>query len=486
MRQIRKYQKDKGRILDSNKLLYHSLPIGCILALLLLGSICINPLGFGSNGSDDKVYAADPSPEPQPDGSTNNISLSIDGNSSNDSYSKSLNAVTNQTNYIAYNVVATASNIESYSLSIKYTDGSTSLKNSTAGATTINPVASTGVQGKSMTSNTWGWGWSDNTSTANGDMTYRPMQTSDSVIKSANASSANVNGKIVFAANFGEGATAGSYSTNALLSFAIQPKAVTGLTALTYMQDMTSDVCAASSVGDSKKLVDNRSNSTSYTVTKFKDNKCWMAENLKLGATSTTTALTPNDSDVTANWTMPALTTASAPVWGTNSNPSSLSNSWFNINGATTTSGYLYSWCMATANSCTTLPVKTDGTYQQAPSSICPKGWALPSTTDYQNLLTAAGATSSNGKSILMASPYNFVVTGYVVGSNTIPNSTGGYYSTSESSYTYYSAMNSYQTRATQDNANYVSRLEITDTYTNVIGAPFGWGSGTAVRCIAR
>ncbi len=234
MRQIRKYQKDKGRILNSNKLLYHSIPIGCILALLLLGSICINPLGFGSNGSDDKVYAADPSPEPQPDGSTNNISLSIDGNSSNDSYSKSLNAVTNQTNYIAYNVVATASNIESYSLSIKYTDGSTSLKNSTAGATTINPVASTGVQGKSMTSNTWGWGWSDNTSTANGDMTYRPMQTSDSVIKSANASSANVNGKIVFAANFGEGATAGHYTAKALVSFAIEPNVVTYTYTLSY------------------------------------------------------------------------------------------------------------------------------------------------------------------------------------------------------------------------------------------------------------
>ncbi len=465
MRQIRKYQKDKGRILDSNKLLYHSLPIGCILALLLLGSICINPLGFGSNGSDDKVYAADPSPEPQPDGSTNNISLSIDGNSSNDSYSKSLNAVTNQTNYIAYNVVATASNIESYSLSIKYTDGSTSLKNSTAGATTINPVASTGVQGKSMTSNTWGWGWSDNTSTANGDMTYRPMQTSDSVIKSANASSANVNGKIVFAANFGEGATAGSYSTNALLSFAIQPKAITTLADITTMQAMTSGICANTPIGNTEyTLTDTRDNKT-YTVAKLKDGNCWMTQNLNLKvADLASSQLDSSTTDL-----------ADGNTYTLYANNTEYSNEH----------GTFYQDQVATVNSGT---IGSDNAYiNDAPYSICAKGWTLPtggSNGQFAALLNDVAIAQA------LTVPYNFVLGGYVsyrtetgVGTQTGYWTKTGAASSSEASNT---VSDKPIARAPSTSPTRVLLVIMNTTTIDSIGRRGGESDSYSIRCVAR
>ncbi len=384
----------------------HSIPILCIFTLLAFNLVLINPQ---SHYKAPEVYAADCELGVDCEDTGSGISLSIDGNSSNDSYSKSLNAVTNQTNYIAYNVVATASNIESYSLSIKYTDGSTSLKNSTAGATTINPVASTGVQGKSMTSNTWGWGWSDNTSTANGDMTYRPMQTSDSVIKSATASSANVNGKIVFAANFGEGATAGSYSTNALLSFAIQPKAVTTAiwsngvdSGINNLQEMTSSVCNNSSVpiNSTITLTDSR-DSKSYSVAKLKDNKCWITQNLGLEL-NTSKTLTPNDTNITSNWT-PANSTLVSTI-NTSVNGFADTNQYTVVSvtdHSHTDYGVYYSWLAATAGAGTS--AVTSGSVS---TSVCPKGWRMPTPTEFNTAINGVSGSA------LGNTPYNFLNSG--------------------------------------------------------------------------
>ena len=71
---------------------------------------------------------------------------------------------------------------------------------------------------------------------------------------------------------------------------------------ITNMQDMTQSICANSKVGDTATLTDTRDNST-YTIRKHEDKNCWMTQNLRLTGEKT---LTPADSDVASNYTLPA------------------------------------------------------------------------------------------------------------------------------------------------------------------------------------
>jgi hypothetical protein len=58
-------------------------------------------------------------------------------------------------------------------------------------------------------------------------------------------------------------------------------------------------------------LADNRgatpADYRTYRIAKLADNKCWMLDNLKLGSTTGTTTLTPSDSNITSNFTLPQV-----------------------------------------------------------------------------------------------------------------------------------------------------------------------------------
>lgn len=70
---------------------------------------------------------------------------------------------------------------------------------------------------------------------------------------------------------------------------------------INYMQDMTPAECAKVTPREKKRLIDRRDGKY-YWVEKLQDGNCWMTQNLALDL-STSTALTPSDSDVAANWT---------------------------------------------------------------------------------------------------------------------------------------------------------------------------------------
>jgi uncharacterized protein (TIGR02145 family) len=153
------------------------------------------------------------------------------------------------------------------------------------------------------------------------------------------------------------------------------------------MQAMTQEYCANMTVynGSNPNVIltlnDTRNNQT-YQIAKLADNNCWMLNNLKIAnynATSTDTNLTNKSS-----FTIPALDTTDnydvdnpyvyGPVPGDSSgNPGSTTS-----NSAITTDtfyGYLYNWSAATAGeSQTTMPAGSGN----APNSICPKNWRLP------------------------------------------------------------------------------------------------------------
>jgi prepilin-type N-terminal cleavage/methylation domain-containing protein len=157
--------------------------------------------------------------------------------------------------------------------------------------------------------------------------------------------------------------------------------------ALMDMQDFTSQDCQALTVftGSNQSAVvtlhDPRGTGQDYEVAKLADNRCWMIENLRLGSTSGTTPLTPSDTNISANWTLPQVAIPSA---GSYDQPQAIGPIPGDTGSApsATNHGYLYNFCAATAggtasggsNTCTpqaTMP-------QNGTRDICATGWRLP------------------------------------------------------------------------------------------------------------
>ena len=297
---------------------------------------------------------------------------------------------------------------------------------------------------------------------------------------------------------------AGDYENELIFTIVANPEPTPPtISEITNMQEMTPETCAVSVENETKQLIDIRDNK-SYWVTKLADGNCWMTQNLDLDL-STTTTLTPEDSDVTANWTPSRATISGAANLNTtnwannNNNPYSFDpgNYYFDgtyYNYSSVTCNYLtatcnhfaqtpyelngehghignyYNWSAAVASNDTSA---TTAAGTDINTSICPKGWRLPhgyrSTqgNDFATLNTAyGGATSSD--SVLLANPL-FFVRGGDVNSGSLSNSAyGGHYWSS----TAYSATN----------AAFLGFLS-SDVGTS---ASSNRGNGFSVRCLAR
>ena len=69
-------------------------------------------------------------------------------------------------------------------------------------------------------------------------------------------------------------------------------------------------------VGDTAIAIDTRNNQP-YCIGKLADGNIWMLTNLKLGSITSPMNLTPADTNITSNWTLPALTTSDDPKYST-------------------------------------------------------------------------------------------------------------------------------------------------------------------------
>lgn len=209
--------------------------------------------------------------------------------------------------------------------------------------------------------------------------------------------------------------------------------------------------------GQTVTAVDERDGNT-YTVRRLADGNLWMTQNLRLGGDQAIT-LTPNDSDVTSNYTLPASSTS-----GFSNNTAS------NVYVDATYGGY-YTWCAASAGTCTS--ATSDGAV--ATGSICPKGWRLPtggSSGEFSVLDKALGGTGSNGPRsdsyLIDESGPAFVRGGLYYGSSPYNQGTRGNYwsSTARSSTSaYYLSF-------------YSSNVYPADIYNR--------NGGSSVRCVAR
>ncbi len=167
---------------------------------------------------------------------------------------------------------------------------------------------------------------------------------------------------------------------------------------ITTMQQMNPEICNNTSTGTTYNLNDTRNNTT-YTVQKFNDGRCWMTQNLKI----TNLTIYPSNSNISVEEARFYIPASSDSGFG------SSTGSYAYVSGST---GY-YSWCAATAGSCTNLSAG-----MEAKSSICPKGWELPSggsNGEYSIFLKAENITSA---SQITRSPYSFTASGRIVSSN--------------------------------------------------------------------
>lgn len=134
-------------------------------------------------------------------------------------------------------------------------------------------------------------------------------------------------------------------------------------TATSSGKTMQTFACSSLQEGQITTLIDSRDGNP-YNVAKLKDGKCWMVDNLRLGKKGATMTLTSADSDVSANFTLAA-------------NDANAFDNTADKNAVYIKAEYggYYSWYTATAGT-----GKSTTTTGNATSSICPKGWRLPTS----------------------------------------------------------------------------------------------------------
>ena len=155
----------------------------------------------------------------------------------------------------------------------KQQDGKANLTSSDlANPAVISPVEGT-VSSSSFPSNTWGYSLDG----AN----YQAVPATTGMIKETATTTHNDTYNLAFGVNVDTTLPSGQYTNSVTVSAVANPLKITSLSQLTYMQDMTSDICLNTAEHVTKQLIDTR-DGKSYWVAKLKDGNCWMTQNLDL------------------------------------------------------------------------------------------------------------------------------------------------------------------------------------------------------------
>lgn len=415
-------------------------------------------------------------------------------------------------------LTVSTNNTTGYGLYLKTTGDDNSLHNTIAPEQVIAPVTADSAA-NDFGKNTWGYHLG--TTPADADTVYSAVPTAEGA---ALASSDQTATKDVYQLTFGTNVDidlpAGEYTNSVLVSVVANPMEITSLTQLTYMQDMTADICNISAENATTQLIDTR-DGNKYWVAKLKDGKCWMTQNLALElgrnadgrvtAKNSGVVLNANNSDIepTTNFTLSYETTNDASVVGMTDTGRSIYYDRYILNSLSPDktadvglSNEIYytnvgdpEWrdtYVATDTKAVEENSKTydahyllGAFYQRSAAiagsangtqSICPKGWKLwlngtnAATSDFATLLPLYGFSSSSivGETSVITAPLYLAEFGYVGGYTYLPNNL--FYWTSG----YFEATKSYM--ASIDFKKQVLRLRSTDENRYAFN----------VRCIAK
>ena len=136
------------------------------------------------------------------------------------------------------------------------------------------------------------------------------------------------------------------------------------------LQDMTTSICNITRTGSNmSQLIDVRDNEV-YYVSKLKDNKCWLLDNLRLGGGSTI-SLDSSNTNIPGNYNLPAsicntYTTGCINASYKNNIPTHYGNS-------SGKRGVYYNYCAASGGTYCYSSSTANASYD-----ICPKNWRMP------------------------------------------------------------------------------------------------------------
>ncbi len=255
----------------------------------------------------------------------------------------------------------------------------TSLNHKSNTGSTFTSLATNASLADITNDNTWGYTISDNGNTW-ANYSGLPIYTAEA---GKTLKESNTNGTTSFQFKIGAKAsnTQPSGEYNNVINFTVTSNAAPDPTY--YMQDVATwggSVTAGSEI----TAIDSRDDKT-YTVARLADGNLWMTQNLDHDIDSTRT-YTPQDTDISANWT-PSTSTYTTTTWngsiaapesydpGTlywsgianDSTPVSSGNSHYHL-------GNYYNWTAAVAMNSSSAYTTTALVDQ----SICPSGWTLP------------------------------------------------------------------------------------------------------------
>ena len=345
----------------------------------------------------------------------------------------------------------------------------TSLSGSVADSGHTIPTLLAATSEANFPNNYWGY---KRTSSSIADALYNPMVANVNIPVSTYGSTTNGEiSKVNFGVKLDNLTPSDSYSIN--IAFA----AVTNIAPnLYYMQDATSTSLAAAmpNVGDTTVLYDRRDNKE-YTIAKLADGKYWMTKNLDLDGG---TPLYSSDSDVPAGYDVePYYTLPASSESGFNDNTVAYVYNSPNKTDSCGSGCYsYYSFNAATAMSAEN--VASNNT--DAPYSICPKNWKLPTTrtsapnnSDFYQLAVAYGMSSAD---ISQDTPNFYNQAGPGTTANFILS--GNYYSSS-----FHSGAGEYWSSTTVNNRYMAVVMQFTN---NIIYSYVRQErkTGSAVRCL--
>lgn len=291
------------------------------------------------------------------------------------------------------NLSVTTNNETGYSLYLATTNGENTLTSNNPSTTeTINAITladgTDSIPSSDFTNNTWGYNLSTGDVSASDSTTYKPVPTTNGTTPINTPTEAPTEGSgdtysLIFGTKINTALPSGTYSNDVVVSAVANPAYVPTISAMTNMQDVTAEICAASADGETATLTDTRDSNT-YTVAKI-NGACWMTQNLRLSGGRT---LTSADSNVTSSWEFPdnSIKTGEANYIG-NSYTEAGSVISDDPEHATEYGGH-YNYCAASAGSV------CEQTEMDATQSICPAGWELPTLDQFSGITNQRSAFS--------------------------------------------------------------------------------------------
>ena len=168
-----------------------------------------------------------------------------------------------------------------YSLYLSTANGKSTLASLNPSVTnTIGAVSGT-VEESGFGDNTWGYNLSEGTPSGIDNLTYQAVPGDSTVQKGfgSEGPTASDTYTLTFGTKVNTSLPSGTYSNQVVVSVVANPAYVPNLTQISNMQDMTTEICNASTVGQTNRLTDTRDGKL-YWVAKLADDQCWMTQNL--------------------------------------------------------------------------------------------------------------------------------------------------------------------------------------------------------------